>query len=543
MNKLKRTFSAMLAFLLMMSCLGMNQFAHAAEKAPGNPDDVTLYPQTPNAEQASDYTMTINGKEVFIEDFYKASQARVIHNGQGPLDVTVTVKNPGVKLTTCDVYPRRADVYPVVDKEAKTVNFTITPEMLEDNYQYIISIAGLENIILMVDAPETDVPDPDSQNVLNVMDVEGVKNDGTKCTEAIQKAIDQVGEDPELDILYFPDGRYVTGRLEIRHDDVAIYLSSGTLIEGASDAATPEELAKDYPFGETGYGHNDRRNGSVFIQPMGKRELVGDGENGHYEVTPIKNFKLYGRGVIDGKGREIYSKVGSGNDNQANWIHLFEAKDVDGLIVKDVILRNSSNWCFKLENVNNAEVTNLKAINSTDQRYADGMDMSSVTHAKYNNCMSYSQDDALAIMTLQLKNETNTGYDGPPQGPTEDLTFTNHFGYTDCSAVRIGWDSTDIISDLLFDNCEWVKYDAGGFNIHRLQYDNKYGPITFRNCRWDNADNTGMKTFATCYGTDGNGFSQGRINAEEIKFENCIIDGLYQGAFNIQGQTIDKVIF
>lgn len=346
MNKLKRTFSAMLAFLLMMSCLGMNQFAHAAEKAPGNPDDVTLYPQTPNAEQASDYTMTINGKEVFIEDFYKASQARVIHNGQGPLDVTVTVKNPGVKLTTCDVYPRRADVYPVVDKEAKTVNFTITPEMLEDNYQYIISIAGLENIILMVDAPETDVPDPDSPNVLNVMDVEGVKNDGTKCTEAIQKAIDQVGEDPELDILYFPDGRYVTGRLEIRHDDVAIYLSSGTLIEGASDAATPEELAKDYPFGETGYGHNDRRNGSVFIQPMGKRELVGDGENGHYEVTPIKNFKLYGRGVIDGKGREIYSKVGSGNDNQANWIHLFEAKDVDGLIVKDVILRNSSNWCF-----------------------------------------------------------------------------------------------------------------------------------------------------------------------------------------------------
>ena len=138
MKKLKRTFAAMLAFLVMMSCCsGMNLSAYAAGGTSGNPDDVTLYPKTPNAEQASDYTMTINGKEVCIEDFYKASQARVIHNGQGSLDVTVTVKNSSVKLTTCDVYPRRANVYPVMDKEAKTVSFTITPEMLEDNYQYI----------------------------------------------------------------------------------------------------------------------------------------------------------------------------------------------------------------------------------------------------------------------------------------------------------------------------------------------------------------------------------------------------------------------
>ena len=555
MKKAKKSLSAFLSVALAFSCcLGSFPITYAASSETdlrvqtvaasksGSPDDVELYPDLPIKNPAADCSLSINGKNVTLDDHYKARQARVIHKGNGPLDVVVSVKS-NIDLTTCDVYPRRAEVYPVVDTNAKTVSFTITPEMLETSYQYIISIPGLENIILMVDAPETDKPDSEADNVYNVMDQEGVKNDGTKCTAAIQAAIDKVGEDPNLDILYFPDGLYVTGRLEIKHDNVAIYLSSGTMIKGASDATNTTELEKDYPFGETGYGHNDRRNGSVFIQPMGKRTMIGSGEDAHYEVEPIKNFKLYGRGVIDGSGKEIYSKVGSGNDNQANWIHLFEAKDVDGLVVKDVIMRNSSNWCFKLENVNDAQIDNVKAINSTDQRYADGMDLSSVTNADYNNCMSYSQDDAIAIMTLQLKNETNTGYAGPPQGPTENVTFKNHLGYTDCSAVRIGWDSTDEMNNLTFDGCEWAKYDAGGLNIHRLQYDNKYGPITFKNCRWDNADNKGMKTFATCYGTDGNGFSPGQINAEQIKFENCLIDGMYQGAFNIQGKTIDKVIF
>ena len=549
MKKVKRRISAFLSVVLALSCvLSAMPIAHALpanspqQTATGSPDDITLYPQTPNAVKATDYTMTINGKEVFIEDFYKAAQVRLMHNGTGPLDVVVTVTNGNADLANCEVYPRRAEVYPTVDKDAKNISFTILPEMLTTSMQYIITIPGVENIILMVDPPETDKPDPEAENVLNVMDVEGVKNDGTKCTEAIQKAIDQVGEDPTLDILYFPDGLYVTGRLEIKHDNVAIYLSSGTLIKGACDATTPEELALDYPFGETGFGHNDRRNGSVFIQPMGKRTMIGTGEDAHYEVEPIKNFKLYGRGVIDGSGREIYAKVGGGNDNQANWIHLFEAKDVDGLVVKDVIFRNSSNWCFKLENVNDAEITNVKAINSTDQRYADGMDLSSVTNATYTNSMSYSQDDAIAIMTLQLKNPANTGYDGPPQGPTENITFKNHLGYTDCSAVRIGWDSTDHMNNLTFDGCEWAKYDAGGINIHRLQYDNKYSNITFKNCRWDNASCVNPN-FSNTYGTDGNGFSKGEINASLIKLENCIIDGYYSGSFEMKGKTIEQFVF
>lgn len=539
MQSIKKGLSMLLTMAMLLGC--WTSALPVTEVEAASVGSIELYPQTPRALKSSDYTMTVNGQDVFIESHYKASQARVVHK-DGEMEVVVAVRS-GVSLGDCEVYPRRANVYPVIDTQNRTLSFTITPEMLEQSRQFIISIAGLPNIIFMVDAPETDIPDPKAENVYNVMEQEGVHNDGTKCTTAIQAAIDKVGEDPDLDILYFPDGYYVTGRLEIRYDDVAIYLSSGTLIKGACDATTTSELEADYPFGTTGYGHNDRRNGSVFIQPMGKRTMIGSGEDAVYEVEPIRNFKLYGRGVIDGSGREIYSRIGSQNDNQANWIHLFEAKDVDGLIVKDVIMRNSSNWCFKLENVNDAQVTNAKVINSTDQRYADGMDLSSVTNAVYENCMSYSQDDAIAIMTLQLKNSANTGYDGPPQGPTDHVTFKNHLGYTDCSAVRIGWDSTDIISDLKFDGCEWVKYNAGGFNIHRLQYNNKYGPIVFKDCRWDNADNKGMKTFATCYGTDGNGFSFGKINAEQIKFEHCLIDGIYQGNFNIQGDTIDDVTF
>ena len=562
MRGVKKSISMLLSGIMVFSCLFgavPTMTVQAApekevhEKAAGNPDDVTLYPQTPKAIEATDYTLTVNGKKVFIEDKvqystkvrddFSTKTARLIHSGDGPLDVVLTV--PGGKdLIKSEVYPRRANVYPVVDEKASTISFTIEPEMMKTSMQYIIKIPGKENLILIVDPPETDKPSLDDANVYNLMDQPGVKNDGTKCTEAIQAAIDHVGTTEGLDILYVPNGHYVTGRLEIKHDNVAIYLESGVLIQGAYDARSTGDLEKDYPFGETGFGHNDRRNGSVFIQPMGKRTLVRDEVNGdHYEVEAIKNFKLYGRGVIDGSGRQIYENVGGGNDNQANWIHLFEAKDVDGLEVKDVILRNSSNWCFKLENVNNAKINNLKVINSTVQRYADGMDLSSVTNATYENSMSYSQDDAIAIMTLQLKNPTNTGYDGPPQGKTENVTFKNHLGYTDCSAVRIGWDSTDEMNNLNFDGCEWVKYDAGGFNIHRLQDNNKYGPITFKNCRWDNADNPGMKTFATCYGTDGNGFSTGEINAEEIRWENCIIDGLTKGAFNIKGKTIDKVVF
>lgn len=547
-GKLRRIMAGALAGCLMLN-LGMSG---AVAKA-ADTDEVTLYPTTPKAVEATAYTVTVNGKKLFIEDKvtydgkirddFKTTTARFMHSGNGPLDVVVSV--PGsADLADSEVYPRRAEIHPSIDQEARTISFTIEPEMLETSMQYIVAVPGLKNIILMVDPPETDKPSPDAPNVYNIMEQENVKNDGTKCTEAIQKAIDKVGEDPDLDILYIPNGHYVTGRLEIKHDDVAIYLESGVLIQGAYDAANTDQLAEDYPFGETGFGHNDRRNGSVFIQPMGKRTLVRDEVNGdHYEVEPIKNFKLYGRGVIDGSGRQIYEKIGGANDNQANWIHLFEAKDVDGLEIEGVILRNSSNWCFKLENVNHAKINNLKVINSTSQRYADGMDLSSVTNATYENSMSYSQDDAIAIMTLQLKNPSNTGYDGPPQGETKNITFKNHLGYTDCSAVRIGWDSTDAMENLNFEGCEWVKYDAGALNIHRLQDNNKYGPITFKNCRWDHADNAGMKTFATCYGTDGNGFSQGQINAEEIRFENCLIEGLYKGVFNIQGNKIDKWVF
>ncbi len=448
---------------------------------------VATYRQTPGAVQSGLFSVTANGREVFVEKFRTVHYARLACSG--PADVTIKASEA---VMSCKVSPDRYNITPTIS--GNSISFRL-PGF---HCHLFIEINDLEHFMLFPDPIESDKPKLTAPEVANIMDF-GVDSTGSSVeTAKIQEAINSVLSDSAKNILYFPPGVYKTGYIVIK-GDMKIYLEDGALIKGTGNIT---DYLPDWP-----------ERSQIFV-----RDSVA--------------FELYGRGVIDGEGVAMAERFNTYHSKAVTLLATFNCSNTR---IRDVLLRNASNWCCSLIDTDNALVSNVKILQVPHHFWMDGFDATSCESITFRNCFTYSHDDCFAIMAHEKDPKRNTR-------PARNIKIEDCAGWTLCSGVRMGWNSGAEITGIHFKNVDFLYCRTQGIAIHQLKNNANYGDMTFENCNWERAN--GSKLFCSIEGP--NLEPNGSFGADLLEFINCTVDGLPQEKSTIRGSAdygIKRLVF
>lgn len=454
-------------------------------------ENVSTYVPAPGAVTSTVFEVRADQVDVFVERFRSIHYARFIRAEGASVRIQIAV---GEKVESCKVSPARLGIAPEID--GNRVSFLLP----ERTRHLLVRINQLEDLIILADPPETVKPKLGDTNVVDIMTF-GVDNTGnTVETDKIQQAIDSVIASPDKDTLYFSRGCYRTGTLRI-NGSMKIYLEEGALIKGSLDF-------DDYP---------------VFERYRKRKFLL---------VYDTDGFELSGRGVIDGEGAALNDKY---QTDESKLIDLFETINCRNVVIRDVILRNSSNWACLLSNTEDAVVDNVKALNVPHHLWMDAFDVSCSKRISYENCFAYSHDDCWAIMTLNR-------YKRLERADTSNITVRNCTGWTLCSGTRIGWNSKDRIDGVLFENVDFIFAELQHIAIHRLKGGALYGTIVFNNCGFERCSESSR--FLLCAGPDHEPGES--VDADKLCLIGCNIDGPAKDRAVVRGGAeygIKEVVF
>lgn len=345
--------------------------------------------------------------------------------------------------------------------EGDSLTFTLAEPL-----KFKIDLNGSDSLYIFADPPETDAPALSDANVKNVLDFAGVSNDGTKCTEALQAAIDWISENSETaNVLYFPDGIYYTGSLYIK-SNVQVYLSIGALIKASDNIADYIEVY-DFPPD----------------QPHEKAFLILEG---------AQNTKIFGRGTVDSNGRQF--GAGGGAYGGSKVITLYSGVDADrkgssNLVINDIMLTNGWFYQYFLCGATDTSLTNIKAFNTC----ANGSSVLNVDAFKIMCGSNITLKDAFLMGNDDV---LTTGADGPQaDGELYDCTIDNVVLYQTsvASLVRIAFTNRFAVHDITIKNVlsidNWAGTVIKAENFPGYNYCNPIYNMTFENFIVEGAHN------------------------------------------------------
>jgi polygalacturonase len=256
----------------------------------------------------------------------------------------------------------------------------------------------------------------------------GAENDGSICTESIQKAIDKAYENGGGRIV-IPPGEFLTGALFLK-DHIELHLAAGAVLKFSDQQADYfvvtsrwEGVAREV-YASCLYAENSR----------------------HIAIT--------GFGTIDGNGEK--------------WWHLFRNErekllyprpkliSLDGcenVSIKDVTLINSPSWTVNPICSNNITIDNIKIHNPQDSPNTDGIDPESCMNVRISNCHIDVGDDCIAI-----KAGTE---DTAERVACENITITNCTMVHGHGGVVLGSEMSGNIRNVTISNCVFQDTDRG----------------------------------------------------------------------------------
>lgn len=450
-------------------------------------DSVSTYVQTPGSIKSSVYSLAAGHNEVFVEDFRSVHCARFIRPENESVRIQIIVRD---KVESCRISPRRLGIAPEI--EDNRVSFVLPKE----RRHLVVQINSLENLVILADPPEVNKPMPSDPNVVNLMDFDVDNTGSTVETAKIQQAIDHVMASEDKDTLYFPNGCYRTGTLRIS-GRMKVYLEQGALIKGSLEY-------DDYPV-FSGYEN------SSHARSVRKLLLIHDADG----------FELSGRGVIDGEGAALVDKY---QKYFSKLIDLIETINCNNLVIKDVMLRNTSHWACLFCRTQNALVDNVKILNGPHHLEMDAFDVSDSTNVLYQNCFAYSHDDCWAIMSLNR-------YEQLGRRETRNIRVKGCTGWTLCHGARVGWNSNEMIDDVVFEDVDFIYSAMRHVVVHRLRDGKRWGTITFKNCRFEMGERSDLFLFCEA----PNHGAHESVDGDRLCFIDCSIDSPAKGRSLVWG--------
>lgn len=219
----------------------------------------------------------------------------------------------------------------------------------------------------------------------------GIKPNTSKViTESIQKMIDKVSVEGGGTI-YFPAGEYITGNIELK-SNVYLHLMKDAVILGSTNP----------------YDYKEQVNPNDPVSPNGfdNSALALITANG------AKNIGVIGEGTIDGRGLELALHIDSlhhrgilidpkynkkrNRPNETARPKLFRISHIDGMVLKNLSLRNSSCWGITLELSSNIVLDSLNIYNRAYWNN-DGIDITDCRNVRITNCHIDAADDGICL--------------------------------------------------------------------------------------------------------------------------------------------------
>ncbi len=212
----------------------------------------------------------------------------------------------------------------------------------------------------------------------------------TNNTEAIQQLIDKVNKKGG-GVIVFEEGVYLTGSLQMK-SNVNFHLKEGAILLGSTNPS-------DY---------NP-------IEMLGRPESPKKDDNSQLALLvafKADNFKITGKGKIDGQGRALALNVdslhhaGVKKDPKYNYRRmrpnetarpkLFRFSTCKNVTIENLHIQSSACWGLSFELCENLTIQGLKLINRAYWNN-DGMDITDCKNVKVVNCDVNSADDGICL--------------------------------------------------------------------------------------------------------------------------------------------------
>ncbi len=210
-------------------------------------------------------------------------------------------------------------------------------------------------------------------------------------TNAIQNAINAANQLKAGGIIVFPEGKFLTGSIEMR-SNVDLYFSDGAVLLGSTNPA-------DY----------------IAMDSEGRPHSPKNDDNSQLALIlahNANNVKLYGQGKIDGQGRELALNIDSlhhaGIKIDPNYSYqemrpnervrpkLFRFSQCKQVKIEDLNIQSSACWGLSFELCTDLTIDKIKLTNRAFWNN-DGMDITDCTNVRITNCNVNSADDGICL--------------------------------------------------------------------------------------------------------------------------------------------------
>ncbi|MBR6028925.1 MAG: glycoside hydrolase family 28 protein [Clostridia bacterium] len=289
----------------------------------------------------------------------------------------------------------------------------------------------------------------------NIHDFGAVADASTNAGPAIQAAVDAAHAAGGGRVI-IPAGTFLSGSVLLK-SRVELHLVNGALLLSSLD---PAEIAA-FPHGAD-EGGVDGWNGGFFL---GARDA--------------ENVVISGDGVIDGRGREVFSDA----DCDAGFhecpkrcasfrprLSLFE--NVTNLTIRDVTLKDAAFWTLHMAGCRHVRISGIRIQGDDRGANNDGIDPDCCQDVNISGCSVFTGDDAIVVKS--------TGPMAARYGVSEDIVICGCVLHSRDSALKIGTETHGVIrrvslSDCMVQDCSravgiWVR-DGGtveDIHVHHL---------------------------------------------------------------------------
>jgi len=293
--------------------------------------------------------------------------------------------------------------------------------------------------------------------VYNILDYGAVSDGETKCTAAIQKAIDDCSATGGRVLI--PAGRFLSGTLRLK-SDVELHLEHGARLISSLD----ERDIIDY-FRECGDDNEvDGWEGGCFLFALHE-----------------KNIAITGTGVIDGQGRKVFFDDDPEHADEGSPLavtgfrpRMSYLEDVENLTVSDVTFYDSAFWTLHMAGCRKVRIDNIVIENNKRGPNTDGIDPDCCQDVIIKGCRIVSGDDSVVIKS------TTPMY--KRYGDCRDIIVSDCILSSNCSGIKIGTETYGDIHDVVVTGCilrDCIRgvgiWSRDGGEIYNIRFSNIQG--------------------------------------------------------------------
>jgi polygalacturonase len=284
--------------------------------------------------------------------------------------------------------------------------------------------------------------------VFNVLSFDAVADGKTKCTAAIQRAVNACAKTGGGKVVV-PPGKYLTGPIFLKSNLEFEVLPGATLV-ASNDL-------KDYPAIDSRWeGINRKVYASLF---------TGDG---------LENITIGGGGVLEGQGEFWWEQQRKTNalrrqmglegrepenppGSPLRWprprmINLYRSRNVR---ISGLTIQNSPSWCVHPVLCEDVWIHGLRILNHEDSMNTDGIDPDSCRNVLISDCYINTGDDCIVIKSGFRFQPEN------PHPPSENIVVTNCVFKEGHGGVVIGSETAGGARNLAVSNCVCDGTDRG----------------------------------------------------------------------------------